>query len=157
MISYNFDGSKMVKRIENTIRQLDRDRTKAFLNVVGVVVQREIRLECPVASADLKNSIIPKVVVNSSEKSVSIWGFKYWRWVENGRPPGKMPPVKAIMRWAKYKGLPNPKKIAWAIAVHIKNFGTKANPFVKRGSTRARLILRQDENLFMKDIAGVKA
>jgi len=53
----------------------------------------------------------------------------YWRWVEWGRPPGKMPPLEAIKDWLKIKGLP--EEMAWPVAQMIKKQGTREHPFVR--------------------------
>lgn len=47
----------------------------------------------------------------------------YARAIEEGRPPGTMPPVKALEKWAKRKNLN-----AWAVAKSIEKHGIKPNP-----------------------------
>lgn len=49
----------------------------------------------------------------------------YARAVHDGRPPGKMPPVKELEAWARRRGLN-----AWAVAKSIEQHGTRANPFL---------------------------
>ncbi len=50
---------------------------------------------------------------------------KAGKYIDEGRRPGKMPPINAISAWAKPKGL-NP----WAVAINIKKFGIKPDPFI---------------------------
>ena len=50
----------------------------------------------------------------------------YAIFVHEGTKP-HMPPIDAIMPWAKKKGI-NP----WAVAMSIKKKGTKPNPFLQR-------------------------
>lgn len=50
----------------------------------------------------------------------------YGLFLDSGTKP-HMPPVDAIDRWIKDKGL---NLNAWAVATNIKKFGTKAQPFL---------------------------
>ena len=55
-------------------------------------------------------------------------------YVEYGRAPGKMPPVKLIKEWVEYKNIGDPKKTnntAWAIAKKIKDKGIEEKPFLR--------------------------
>ena len=62
----------------------------------------------------------------------------YFRWVENGRGPGKNPPIKAIEDWITIKHitpyptakgkLPTKKQLAFLISRAIGRDGTKATP-----------------------------
>lgn len=58
----------------------------------------------------------------------------YYQWVEEGRKPGKMPPVKSILDWVKAKPilprpfggkLPSQESLAFLIARSIGKNGTK--------------------------------
>lgn len=60
---------------------------------------------------------------------------EYWKWVEYGRKPGKMPPIGAIENWIRIKPVipnavdgkvPDTKQLAWMIARHIGRVGTRA-------------------------------
>lgn len=63
---------------------------------------------------------------------------EYWKWVENGRGPGKNPPIKAIEDWITIKHitpypssrgvLPTKKQLAFLISRAIGRDGTKATP-----------------------------
>jgi len=46
----------------------------------------------------------------------------YWRWVGNGRGPGKMPPVDSIAAWVARAGI---AASPWAIAKSIAKRGTR--------------------------------
>ena len=62
----------------------------------------------------------------------------YWQYVENGRGPGKNPPIKAIEDWITIKHitpypssrgkLPTKKQLAFLISRAIGREGTKATP-----------------------------
>ena len=63
---------------------------------------------------------------------------EYFKWVENGRGPGKNPPIKAIEEWITIKHitpyptakgkLPTKKQLAFLISRAIGKEGTKATP-----------------------------
>ena len=70
----------------------------------------------------------------------------YWKWVDQGRSPGKRPPLDAIIQWIKFKGLATKKKgyesrlsalsksnqlrnMSFAIAGKIASEGTKGTKF----------------------------
>lgn len=60
-----------------------------------------------------------------------IWGMYYTYWLANGRKPGKMPPVSALIPWVNAKFGVGGKEaigIAWAVATKIKNEGTEYYP-----------------------------
>lgn len=59
-----------------------------------------------------------------------LWGWKYAGSYDEGRKPGKMPPVDAIMAWIEAKGLTftepgQARHYAWAIARKIAQKGTQ--------------------------------
>jgi len=56
---------------------------------------------------------------------------RYGLWVEQGRRPGKRPPIRALEGWARRHGV-NPFALAWHIARH----GTRPQPFVTPSLTR---------------------
>jgi|694.fasta_scaffold29089_17 hypothetical protein len=45
-----------------------------------------------------------------------------WKWMGNGRGPGRMPPVQNIQRWVEARGL---TISAWAVAKRIAKEGSK--------------------------------
>jgi hypothetical protein len=60
----------------------------------------------------------------------------YWRWVEYGRGPGKMPPISAIENWIKIKPVipdsrtgkvPDTRQLAFLIARKIATYGTPSH------------------------------
>jgi hypothetical protein len=54
----------------------------------------------------------------------------YLTFIDQGRRPGKLPPIQAIANWAKLKGI-NPK-YAWPIAVNIMKFGIKPTRVIQK-------------------------
>jgi len=50
------------------------------------------------------------------------------KYVEYGTPP-HMPPVDELKGWARRKW--GDEKLAWALAMHIKKYGTRPFPFIR--------------------------
>ncbi len=65
---------------------------------------------------------------NSEGNAVDISMSEVGKYLEFGTPP-HMPPVKDLEGWAERKL--GDKKLAWALAIHIKKFGTKPFPFIR--------------------------
>lgn len=60
-----------------------------------------------------------------------IWGMDYTYWLANGRKPGTMPPVSALIPWVSAKlgkGGREGISIAWAVAKKIQKEGTEYYP-----------------------------
>ena len=83
-------------------------------------------------------------------------GFEisYAEYVENGRPPGKMPPVKMIAEWAKKKlGIDDKVKmsVGYVIARKIAASGTKAKHFFSEAIETVSKSLKEDlDNLITR-------
>lgn len=77
------------------------------------------------------------IEVNDSQYMVSIDFEDYFQWAENGRAPGKFPPIQKILDWVKVKQvlprpldngkLPTENQLAFLIARKISREGTKGN------------------------------
>ena len=82
-----------------------------------------IELNGAIASGRLIDSIASKVT--QSKDGVYQLNFsylKYGKYVDEGRKPGKMPPVDDIKEWCRWKGIPEER--AWGIAKNIAKYGT---------------------------------
>lgn len=61
------------------------------------------------ASGQLLTSINYNIVINSNEYAIDLNLEDYWKYVEEGRGPGKFPPVNKILEWIRIKPvLPHP-------------------------------------------------
>ena len=61
------------------------------------------------ASSKLSQSAAAIVELNGTRLQISLNLEPYWRYVEYGRRPGKMPPIDAIAEWIRIKPvIPNP-------------------------------------------------
>lgn len=65
----------------------------------------------------------------------------YFPYAENGRGPGKMPPVNKILKWIEFKHLvprsnsgkvPTTTQLAFAISKHIAKYGTEGKHLLKQ-------------------------
>ena len=83
-------------------------------------------------------------------------GFEiaYAEYVENGRPPGKMPPVKLIAEWAKKKLRVDDERkmtVGFLIAKKIAESGTKAKHFFSEAVAEVSKTIKDDlKNLITK-------
>ena len=93
-----------------------------------------------VVDADVFRGAHAEGFVSSSDYEPKVWALEWGR-----EPGGKMPPIEAIALWVKRKGLAGTYSVktkkrqggraqrgkedtslAWAIAIHIARYGTKA-------------------------------
>ena len=87
------------------------------------------------ASYKLLNSVETVVRRNDDEFTVSINLEPYWYYVENGRGPGKFPPIDKILEWVRVKPvipytdsrgrLPTEEQLAFLISRKIAEQGTE--------------------------------
>ena len=87
------------------------------------------------ASYKLLNSVETTVKRNDDEFTVTINLEDYWIYVENGRKPGRFPPVDKILEWIRVKPirpysdsrgrLPTEEQLAFLIARKIAEQGTE--------------------------------
>lgn len=120
----------------NTIRVMEE-----FGQKVKEQYQKNLEMNRHVASGKLKDNIEVVIIDEPDRLEVALNLEEYWKWVENGRASGKMPPVSAIEKWITVKKIvpqmrdgkkaPTIQQLSWAIAKSIKNNGTRAigHPF----------------------------
>lgn len=99
------------------------------------------------ASRKLTDTIKSNVIVGSQAYEVSLTLQEYWKYIEEGREPGKFPPVKALMDWISVKpviprpdadgNFPSPKQLSFLIGRKIKEEGIK--PFPALETTKEEL------------------
>lgn len=96
----------------------------------------------PVASGATRNSI--KVTQNREYSGRFSRGYTViadvpWSiYVEQGRGPGRMPPMSAIRQWTAYRGID--PGAAYPIARKIGQRGTKAQPFMRPAIEQTKFI-----------------
>lgn len=104
-----------------------------FLNDLVETYKSFLMRDGKQASGNLINSISPlEISFDGNNFDVNISLASYWKYVENGRRPGKFPPPDAILNWVKTKrNLPRPSsnarasenQIAFLISRKIANQG----------------------------------
>lgn len=78
-----------------------------LLKKQGDNIAGDLRDGLPEASGDLKKSVDSNVEMNGSVITLTVSAADYVRYVELGRRPGqKRPPLVAIEKWCKLKGIP---------------------------------------------------
>lgn len=101
-------------------------------------------------SGNLADTAKINVNVNNNVYTIGINMEDYFQYAENGRGPGKMPPIENIKKWISVKPvLPTPMKngklptenqLAFLIARKIGKEGTKGNHLFEKTSTEFDLI-----------------
>lgn len=107
------------------------------------VYKYQISLGGKNASRKLTDSVKSKIVVNGQAFEIYLNLQQYWKYIEEGRKPGKFPPVGAILNWISVKPiLPRPdgsgnmerlrpKQLAFLIGRKIKEEGIDPFPALK--------------------------
>lgn len=99
------------------------------LNGLGTDMVEALQQSVPIASTWLKDHIEFEVIQEGSKIILELKFPYYFKYVEWGRPPGKQPPIEAIIEWCKDKGID--VKWAYPIAKHIAEHGTRPQPVLR--------------------------
>lgn len=88
-------------------------------------------------TGSLYNSITVSFDPQTNQMKISM--LEYWKYVNDGRKPGKYVPLKPLMAWMKTKGMNrdekgrfkkfNMKSVAFAISKSIQKFGIRPTNF----------------------------
>ena len=105
------------------VRQiLEEYKDKIVSQIKDRIIQRDL-----VASRDLLDSISAE----TTDRSIIVSAIDYATFVDEGRGPGRRPPVNKILEWVEFKNLESNndkykkhRDMAWAIANGIAKFGT---------------------------------
>jgi hypothetical protein len=149
--------------INNTFPNLTRVLNEYGQNLVDNY-KSALAAETINASGELSKSI--KYIFDDKTKGrfeIKLELLEYWKWVENGRRAGKMPPLKAIEKWIEVKPiiprpmvngkLPTQKQLAYLIARKIGLDGTKGRGILQDRIDNINMVFISDiENALMKDL-----
>lgn len=103
-------------------------------NVIAEQYKSNLKANGHKATGNLINSITSHITVNGYEYAIELTLEDYYKYVEEGRRPGKFPPVDKILQWIKVKKilptpingkLPTEKQLAFLISRKIANEGIK--------------------------------
>ncbi len=112
------------------------------------------------ASGAMKRSIGTEVV-ESIATTGTLFAADYWRYIGNGRGPGKMQPISPLVQWAKDKGKADTEKaatgLAWAVAKSIAKEGSLDYQLGGKNQFSEAIIAAQDRvpdvlQAFLKDV-----
>jgi hypothetical protein len=93
------------------------------LGSIGSIVKRELVRELPKATSTLSRSIAYEVDDDGQIWELRVEAEDYFKYVEGGRRPGKMPPLKKISDWCIVVGIT--ASAAYPIARKIAENGIK--------------------------------
>lgn len=113
------------------------------LNEWGKIIEAKLRdrlnEDGSNASYKLNQSLKYELRVDGREYELGINMEEYWKWVNDGRKAGRMPPLKNIRDWILIKPvtpmrnkngkLPTVNQLAWLIARKIGEKGTEGTNF----------------------------
>lgn len=74
---------------------------KSFSNRIEDKIKMQLRVDDTYATGDLHRS----VKANPTQDSIMVYALDYLDFVDRGRKPGRLPPIKEILRWAQAKGI----------------------------------------------------
>lgn len=83
-------------------------------------------------TGNLSNSLSVTTQEQSDNWSVWLSIADYYEYIENGRLPGKQPPIALIENWIKNKHLPLERNLSWAIAKSISKKGIPGKHILER-------------------------
>ena len=89
-----------------------------------------LRKEGKVASGALINSLDYRIQETAQDISIIILANDYLQNIDQGRKPGKYPPIRAISNWASLKGIS--QEAVFPIARSIYKFGIKPTNVIQK-------------------------
>lgn len=115
------------------------------------------------ASDTLYKSVKFNVENNGKTFEVQITLEDYWKYVENGRKPGKWPPINAIQKWVEIKPvlprpmengkLPTTRQLSFLIARKIGLEGIKPRPLLQQSVNEVWEVMKEHlEEALAKDL-----
>lgn len=104
-----------------------------------------------VATGGLVDSV--NVQFDEATNQIVVEMLDYWRYVNDGRGPGKYAPFDAIKKWVKAKGLKGrdkkgrfitDKSLVWGINTNIKKFGIAPTYFYDKAVENFEKVFEED-------------
>ena len=92
------------------------------INLVRRYSIEELESRGKIATGRTISTLATSVTVSGSSVTGALTGEEQWKYVGNGRRPGKMPPIGPIQEWVDARGL---TISPWAVAKGIALRGTK--------------------------------
>jgi hypothetical protein len=103
-----------------------REIADTVLKVVELVLRR----------TNIKSNKVDDTIVETNKEGVSIYLPDHYEFIDEGRRPGKRPPVRAIIEWIREDRIIIPagmkiNQFAFLVARSIGRRGVKPRPFVE--------------------------
>lgn len=105
---------------------------KAFVNNI----KKNLKRDGKNASGKLSNSFDFNARTITDITSLKVTALDYYKYIEDGRRRGKMPPLTATRKWARKKGIDD--SAVYPIARSIGKNGIKAKSYVKDFDKRTK-------------------
>lgn len=139
---------------------------KEALDAYGQVLEDEYREQIAdknaFASGRLFDSVKHIVQVNDTAIELSLELEDYWKWVEEGRAPGKFPPLDKIEEWIRVKPVapypdskgkvPSNEQLAFLIGRKIAQEGTEGKHLLEDAMESTRDWMELIEEGIDKDV-----
>lgn len=139
---------------------------KEALDAYGQVLEDEYREQIAdkdaFASGRLFDSVKHIVQVNDTTIELSLELEDYWKWVEEGRAPGKFPPLDKIEEWIRVKPVapypdskgkvPSNEQLAFLIGRKIAQEGTEGKHLLEDAMESTRDWMELIEEGIDKDV-----
>lgn len=117
----------MVVRVVIDMEDFNR-KLNVALQGIALDVQESLKDKLTQAHGKDTGALQSSILGSVNGSTVVLSMSEVGRFLEFGTPP-HMPPVEALEGWAERKL--GDKKLAWALAMHIKKFGTRPYPFIR--------------------------
>lgn len=135
--------------------------TEEYLNKYAKSISDEYKKELNLRGYD--DTVSYSVELLGNEYIVIFKLNDYWKFIEDGRKPGKMPPINSILKWIKQKGLKprnrkikSNKQLAFLIARKIGRFGIKPKKLFEKSIDRVNKNFKKGLiDAFKKDINNI--
>ena len=155
MINIKIDGVESVKRgLSGMANAIPSSAEMIMLDRAAQQVRERMASEAPRGrsgrlSSDISITAPAQYVREIKPNARNLSGGSYALPVESGHGPGYIPNVGNIARY--YAVSP---KVAWAIALSIRDKGVRANPFVTRTFGWARGMIERNIPPFLNNIVA---
>lgn len=153
-MSIKVDDRDVLAALGRAPREVGRSLERG-LDRAGHEVAREGKRQAPKAFSTLANSIKSSRVSPFTREVAP--GVNYGRAVEEGTPPGTMPPRSALEPWVRFRTRATGRELrdrAFGLARYIKEHGTRAQPYME--PTRVKMESRVVEIVRESTAAGLR-
>lgn len=105
-------------------------------------------------NGELVHSSTANITLNGTTYSIVLNLPDYWKYVEEGRRPGKFPPPDAIKKWITVKGilpreingrLPSENQLSFLIGKKISNKGLQGEPLLADAIQKSKITERAED------------